>query len=69
MELCRKYQVLFIADEIQTGFGRTGYMMSYKAAGIHPDMVILGKALTGGVYTMSMLLGSKEVMGQLGHGE
>lgn len=69
IDLCKKYNVLFIADEIQTGFGRTGYMMSYDAAGIHPDMVILGKALTGGVYSMSFLLGPKEAMKQLKYGE
>jgi ornithine--oxo-acid transaminase len=67
--LCKKYKVLFIADEIQTGFGRTGYLMSYDAAGIHPDMTILGKALTGGAYTMSMVLGCREAMGQLGLSE
>ncbi|KIW01857.1 uncharacterized protein PV09_06706, partial [Verruconis gallopava] len=58
--LCKKYNALFVADEIQTRFGRIGYLMSYQAAGIKPDMITLGKALTGGAYSMRMVLGRKE---------
>lgn len=68
-DLCQKHKALLIADEIQSGFGRTGYLMAYQKDGIHPDMVILGKALTGGVYTMGMVVGTKEVMGQMKPGE
>lgn len=68
-ELCKKYNVLFIADEIQCGFGRTGYMMAYQREGIQPDMVVIGKALTGGVYPMGCVMGMKDVMSQLLKGE
>ncbi|KAK4940218.1 hypothetical protein LTR10_019647 [Elasticomyces elasticus] len=68
-DLCRKNNALFIADEIQSGLGRAGYMMAYQKENVHPDMTILGKALTGGVYPMSMVLGAKEVMGLLQPGE
>ncbi|EXJ77076.1 ornithine-oxo-acid transaminase [Capronia epimyces CBS 606.96] len=62
-ELCTKHNVLLVIDEIQSGFGRAGYFMSYQKENIQPDLLVLGKALTGGVYAMSMVLGSKEVMG------
>lgn len=47
-ELCKKHNVLFIADEIQTGLGRCGYPLYTQKYGLHPDLVILGKALSGG---------------------
>ena len=47
-ELCKKHKVLFIADEIQTGLGRCGYPLYTQKYSLHPDMVILGKALSGG---------------------
>ena len=68
-DLCKAYNVLFIADEIQSGFGRTGYLMAYEKENIKPDMVTIGKALTGGVYAMGMVLGSREVMEQLQPGQ
>ena len=68
-DLCQKHKALLIADEIQSGFGRTGYLMAYQKDGIQPDMVILGKALTGGVYSMGMVVGTQEVMGQMQSGE
>jgi ornithine--oxo-acid transaminase len=68
-ELCKRYRVLLIADEIQSGFGRTGHLMAYQAARIRPDMVTLGKAMTGGVIPMSMVVGTRECMGQLQYGE
>lgn len=48
--LARKHNVLLIMDEIQTGLGRTGYDLGYMKAGIRPDLVVLGKALSGGMY-------------------
>lgn len=60
--LCKKHNVLFICDEIQTGIGRTGRMLCSEWAGIKPDMVTLGKAISGGMYPVSCVLGSKEVM-------
>ncbi|KAI0390248.1 ornithine aminotransferase [Xylariaceae sp. FL0594] len=60
--LCKKHNVLFICDEIQTGIGRTGRMLCSEWAGIKPDMVTLGKAISGGMYPVSCVLGSKEIM-------
>lgn len=61
--LCTEHNVLFIADEIQCGFGRTGYFMAYDAEDVKPDLVVLGKALTGGAYSMGMVLGSRGSIG------
>ncbi len=60
--LCRKHNVLLICDEIQTGIGRTGRMLCSEWAGIKPDLVTLGKAISGGMYPVSCVLGSKEIM-------
>lgn len=60
--LCKKHNVLLICDEIQTGIGRTGKMLCSEWAGIKPDMVTLGKAISGGMYPVSCVLSSKEVM-------
>lgn len=68
-DLCREHNVLLIIDEIQTGFGRTGTLMAYQHDNIKPDMVVLGKSLTGGMYPMSMVLGSREIMTQIKPGE
>lgn len=68
-ELCKKHNVLLICDEIQTGLCRTGKMLCYEHDGIKPDMVILGKALSGGMYPVSCVLSSREVMGCLKPGE
>ncbi|MGE5795832.1 MAG: ornithine--oxo-acid transaminase [Ignavibacteria bacterium] len=62
-ELCKKNNVLFITDEIQTGLGRTGRLFAYEHEGIIPDMVIIGKALSGGCYPVSAVLSSKEILG------
>ncbi|KAM5350042.1 hypothetical protein ACJ41O_006547 [Fusarium nematophilum] len=67
-DLCREHNVLLIADEIQSGFGRTGTLMAYQNDGIKPDLVIVGKALTGGMYPMSMVLGSQTIMTQIQFG-
>lgn len=61
-ELCKKHNVLLICDEIQTGIGRTGRMLCSQWAGIKPDMVTLGKAISGGMYPVSCVLASKEIM-------
>lgn len=60
--LCKKHNVLLIADEIQTGIARTGKMLCSEWSGVTPDMVTLGKAIAGGMYPVSCVLGSKEVM-------
>lgn len=61
-ELCTKYNVLFIADEIQTGIARTGRMLCVEHSNIKPDAVLLGKAISGGVYPVSCVLSSHEIM-------
>jgi len=60
--LCKKNNVLFIADEIQSGLGRTGKMFAFQHEGVTPDAVIIGKALSGGFYPVSAFLSSEEVM-------
>ncbi len=60
--LCRKHNVLLIADEIQTGLGRTGKLLACEHEGVHPDGLILGKALGGGILPVSMFLARREVM-------
>jgi ornithine--oxo-acid transaminase len=62
-EICRANNVLLIADEIQSGLGRTGKLFAYMHEGVQPDMVIVGKALSGGFYPVSAVLSSKEVLG------
>lgn len=60
--LCEKHNVLLICDEIQTGIARTGKMLCHEWSGIKPDLVLLGKAISGGMYPVSCVLGSKEAM-------
>jgi ornithine--oxo-acid transaminase len=60
--LCEKHNVLLICDEIQTGIARTGKLLCHEWSGIKPDMVLLGKAISGGMYPVSCVLGSREVM-------
>lgn len=55
-ELCSKYQVLWIADEVQTGLGRTGKMLAVDHENVQPDILVLGKALSGGVFPVSIPL-------------
>tara|TARA_B100001287_G_scaffold274821_1_gene281002 strand:- start:799 stop:2001 length:1203 start_codon:yes stop_codon:yes gene_type:complete len=61
-ELCNKYNVLFIADEVQTGIARTGKMLATDYENAKPDILILGKALSGGVFPVSAVLASNEIM-------
>lgn len=68
-KLCEQYNVLMIADEVQTGVGRTGYELAVDHDNCKPDMVVLGKALSGGVIPVSAVLASNEVMMQLKPGE
>ncbi len=62
-DLCRRNRVLLVADEIQSGLGRTGKLFAYMHEGVRPDMVIVGKALSGGFYPVSAVLASKEILG------
>lgn len=61
-DLCKQNNVLFIADEIQSGLGRTGKMLACDHDGVHPDVLILGKALSGGIYPVSAVLANDEIM-------
>ncbi|KAF8875101.1 ornithine-oxo-acid aminotransferase [Mucidula mucida] len=61
-ELCKAHNVLFICDEIQTGLCRTGKMLACEWDGVRPDIVLLGKALSGGLYPVSAVLADKAVM-------
>jgi ornithine--oxo-acid transaminase len=61
--LCREQEVLFIADEIQTGLGRTGRLFAHQHEDVRADVVIIGKALSGGVYPVSAVLSDREVLG------
>lgn len=62
-QICRDNRVLLMADEIQSGLGRTGKLFAYMYDGITPDVLILGKALSGGFYPVSAVLGTAEVLG------
>lgn len=60
--LCEKHNVLFIADEVQTGIGRTGKLLAVHHENVQPDLLVLGKALSGGVYPVSAVLANDAVM-------
>jgi len=60
--MCKEKNVLFIADEVQTGIARTGKMLACDHENVHPDILILGKALSGGAYPVSAVLANNEIM-------
>ena len=68
-DLCNHYNVLFIADEIQTGLARTGKMLACDHENVRPDILILGKALSGGTLPISAVLADNEIMMQIKAGE
>lgn len=68
-ELCKQNNVLFIADEVQTGIARTGKMLAVDHENIKPDVLILGKALSGGMYPVSAVLANDEVMNVIKPGQ
>jgi ornithine--oxo-acid transaminase len=68
-EICKKNNVLFIADEIQTGLCRTGKMFASQHEGVRPDVVIIGKALSGGFYPVSAVLADRAILGLFTPGE
>ncbi len=68
-DLCRKNNVLFVADEIQTGLGRTGKFFACQHEGVRPDVTIIGKALSGGFYPVSAVLADAPILGLFTAGE
>jgi ornithine--oxo-acid transaminase len=68
-ELTRRKGCLFVADEIQSGLGRTGHTLAVEHESVVPDVVLLGKALGGGIVPVSAVVGSREVLGVLHPGE
>ncbi|AZB09788.1 ornithine--oxo-acid transaminase [Chryseobacterium sp. G0162] len=68
-ELCKKYNVLFIADEVQTGIARTGKLIACHHENVQPDILILGKALSGGMYPVSAVLANDEIMNVIKPGQ
>src|SRR6202000_1303506 len=68
-ELCTAQDILLIADEIQSGLGRTGYTFACEAEGVVPDAYLLGKALGGGIVPVSAMVSSRDVLGVLKPGQ
>ncbi|MHC1738272.1 MAG: ornithine--oxo-acid transaminase [Ignavibacteriaceae bacterium] len=68
-DICKKNKVLFIADEIQSGLGRSGKLFAFEYEDIRPDVVIIGKALSGGCYPVSAVLSDREVLGVFNPGD
>jgi ornithine--oxo-acid transaminase len=68
-EICKRNNVLFIADEIQTGLGRAGRLLACEYEGVRPDIVVIGKSLGGGCYPVSAVLADREILGIFKPGE
>lgn len=68
-ELCKQHNVILMVDEIQTGMGRTGKLLASEYEGVHPDLLILGKAMSGGTYPVSAVLTNNEIMLTIKPGE
>jgi ornithine--oxo-acid transaminase len=68
-DLCKKHNALFIADEVQTGIARTGKMLACDHEGVHPDILILGKAVSGGMMPISCVLANDDIMLTIKPGE
>ena len=68
-DLCHEHRVLFVADEVQTGIARTGRLLACDHEGVRPDILVLGKAISGGVLPVSAVLADDEVMLTIGPGE
>ncbi len=68
-EICKKNNILLVADEIQTGLGRTGKLFAFEYDQIKPDVVIIGKALSGGCYPVSAVLSDKSILGVFNPGD
>lgn len=68
-KICQRHNVLFIADEIQTGLGRTGKLLACEHEGVKPDVLVLGKSLGGGCYAISVVLSPRNILGLFKPGE
>ncbi len=68
-QICDRHNVLLVTDEIQTGLGRTGKLFAAEHEQIHADVVVIGKALSGGMYPVSAVLASQEILGVFGPGD
>lgn len=68
-DLCKNYNVLFIADEVQTGIARTGKLIACHHENVQPDILVLGKAISGGMYPVSAVLANNEIMNVINPGQ
>jgi ornithine--oxo-acid transaminase len=68
-EICRRHEVLLVADEIQTGLGRTGKFFGCDWEDVRPDVVVIGKALSGGFYPVSAVLADRSILGLFSPGD
>jgi ornithine--oxo-acid transaminase len=68
-DICKKNNILFVTDEIQSGLGRSGKLFAHYYEGVRPDVVIIGKALSGGCYPVSAVLADREILGVFNPGD